>query len=629
MLDRIKPFVLVVALLSSLALLAIGAPSCGPVILSDPPDIVSLNIESTNVTAGLTISMSVEAVGVGTLLYAWEATRDDGVEDVGAFTQSDTPETSWTAPFEEGLVVITVTVTDARGTSSLGVDVLVGPGLDGDGDGFSVAEGDCDDEDPGIFPGAPEGQDGQDNDCDGQIDEGSEDVDDDGDGFTDIQGDCDDSDASVYPGADELVNGIDENCNTLIDDHTDAYDDDGDGFSEDEGDCNDGNASIHPAADELLDDVDNDCDEVIDEHTVGYDDDGDGYTELEGDCDDGDADTWPGAVELPDGEDNDCNGQIDDGSFITDDDGDGFTDLAGDCDDTNPYTYPGAPEYLDGYDNNCNGLFDEGMDLDDGDGDGWSEADGDCNDGNDQIYPGALELDDGIDNDCDGFGYSNPPTAIGAVLGEPQSCAPVILTAQSSFDPDGDTLDFTWFFTTMPPLSQLTDDDIEGRFEMEASFVPDSAGYWAVALQVSDGTYTSAPATVGFTVAERPSNTPPAAAFVGGNLNDTMNTSCSTDSYGNCSGCNPCEPTYIVDATATIDADGDPLWFVWEADKVSGDGGPPTVTDNGNGTATLTFSMTVSCANTSTGLYEVDVEVHDCNGATDSATLQINYTCNG
>jgi len=634
MLDRIKIFVLITALGLSLAVLAVGAPSCTSVAPMDPPDILSLNIETTNVTAGLTIGMSVEAVGVGTMAYTWEVARDDGVEDVGAFTEPNREETGWTAPYEEGLVMITAMVSDARGTSSVTVDVVVGPGLDGDGDGFAVADGDCDDEDPEIFPGAPEGQDAQDNDCDGEIDEGSEDVDDDGDGYSDLQGDCDDADENVYPGAEELINGIDENCNTLIDDGTDAYDDDGDGFSEDEGDCNDGNAAIHPAAVELLDGVDNDCDspeELIDENTVGYDDDGDGYTELEGDCDDGDADTWPGAVELPDGEDNDCNGQIDDGSFITDDDGDGYTDLAGDCDDTNPYTYPGAPEYLDGYDNDCDipTEIDEGMDENDGDGDGWSEAQGDCNDANAQIYPGALELDDGIDNDCDGFGYTNPPIAIGAVLGEPQSCAPVVLTAMNSFDPDGDALDFTWFFTTIPPLSQQTDDDIENRFEMEASFIPDSAGYWAVALQVSDGTYTSAPATVGFTVAERPSNVPPVAEFVGGDITDTLNTTCSTDSYGNCSGCNPCEPTYTIDASGTYDADGDPLWFVWSAEKDSGDGAPPEIIDNGNGTATLTFSMTVSCANTSIGVYEVEVEVHDCNGATDTATMQVNYTCNG
>lgn len=56
--------------------------------------------------------------------------------------------------------------------------------------------------------------DGIDNDCDGQIDEG---FDQDGDGYTTCQGDCDDSDPNVNPGADEICDGIDNNCDGLID----------------------------------------------------------------------------------------------------------------------------------------------------------------------------------------------------------------------------------------------------------------------------------------------------------------------------------------------------------------------------------------------------------------------------
>jgi PKD repeat protein/pimeloyl-ACP methyl ester carboxylesterase len=45
----------------------------------------------------------------------------------------------------------------------------------------------------------------------------NDDFDNDGDGFTVEQGDCDDNNPNVYPGAPEICNGIDDNCNGLVD----------------------------------------------------------------------------------------------------------------------------------------------------------------------------------------------------------------------------------------------------------------------------------------------------------------------------------------------------------------------------------------------------------------------------
>ena len=51
-------------------------------------------------------------------------------------------------------------------------------------------------------------------DCDGSDELCPEDVDNDGDGFTANQGDCNDSDAAIYPGADEVCgDGADQDCN--------------------------------------------------------------------------------------------------------------------------------------------------------------------------------------------------------------------------------------------------------------------------------------------------------------------------------------------------------------------------------------------------------------------------------
>ena len=76
-----------------------------------------------------------------------------------------------------------------------------------------------------------------------------DDWDKDGDFWSVCAGDCDDNNPSVYPGASEFVNNRDDNCNGQIDEdvlNDFSADDDGDGFSDDEGDCNDFDASIHP-----------------------------------------------------------------------------------------------------------------------------------------------------------------------------------------------------------------------------------------------------------------------------------------------------------------------------------------------------------------------------------------------
>lgn len=89
---------------------------------------------------------------------------------------------------------------------------------DDDGDGWTVGEGDCDDVDPAVNPGAAEACDGIDNDCDFVIDEGCViDPDDDEDGFTVGAGDCDDADPTIHPGATEACDGIDNNCDAVVD----------------------------------------------------------------------------------------------------------------------------------------------------------------------------------------------------------------------------------------------------------------------------------------------------------------------------------------------------------------------------------------------------------------------------
>ncbi len=181
-------------------------------------------------------------------------------------------------------------------------------------------------------------------------------------GQADNNGDCNDADPAIHPGATEVCDpaDVDEDCDAMADDADPSVDlatatlwypdADGDGYGDmyapasqscdpgptevaDGTDCDDARPDVHPYAAEVCDPgmVDEDCDGLandLDPDAVQsdwwLDSDGDGYgvngppattacigppdhVDQSGDCDDGDPTIHPGAKEYHDGIDSDCD----------------------------------------------------------------------------------------------------------------------------------------------------------------------------------------------------------------------------------------------------------------------------------------------------------------------------------
>ena len=250
-------------------------------------------------------------------------------------------------------------------------------------------------------------------------------------------GECNDQNPQIFPAATEVCNGKDDDCNSLTDEPgslgCQVYhaDEDEDGFGKPgsdtclcapaglftalaSNDCDDLDPDEHPGGAEVCDGKDNNCSGQVDEgvkEAFYLDEDGDGY---------GASYNSKEACAAP-------------SQYVA---------KAGDCNDFNAAVFPGQAESCNDLDDDCDGLLDEGLeaatlhrDLD-GDGHGakkgqlfqhclyggteppvgWSLTADDCNDSDASIYPGAIELCDGVLNDCAGavIDYPCPTTCEGS-----------------------------------------------------------------------------------------------------------------------------------------------------------------------------------------------------------------------
>ena len=160
------------------------------------------------------------AVSTGNEMIVWGG--EDGVHLVATGSVYDPAADTWTptsntnAPDARTVHTAVWTGNDMIVWGGFGGQPLSSGGryaadlTDADGDGVRVCEGDCNDQNAAVHPGAPELCDGLDDDCNGTIP--STEIDADYDGFFVCAGDCNDSDSFTYPGAPENNDGVDNQC---------------------------------------------------------------------------------------------------------------------------------------------------------------------------------------------------------------------------------------------------------------------------------------------------------------------------------------------------------------------------------------------------------------------------------
>jgi len=203
-------------------------------------------------------------------------------------------------------------------------------------------------------------------------------------------------------------------------------------------------------------------------------------------------------------------------------------------------------------------------------------------------------------------------------------CAPteVVLDGSSSYDPEGQPLNFHWEFTSVPTSSLVSDAQLQGRYTANPRFNRDVPGIYTLRVTVDDGESTSPPDYVA--VQAIPSE-PNEAPFADAGTNITIDADAACSGLSSSTTCAPCsQRTTTLNANASTDPDGDTLSFSWDLRS-----GNATLQGVDSDVVDVTLpELAVSPGGFSSANVEIGLTVHDCRGA-DTTTVHITFNCHG
>ena len=246
----------------------------------------------------------------------------------------------------------------------------------------------------------------------------------------------------------------------------------------------------------------------------------------------------------------------------------------------------------------------------------------------------SLVVDNGIVSSEPDFAFiasgstNQGPTAVAEIL-EGYSCDFVVLSGESSTDPEDDALAYQWDILLVPqdsgvPIGTVAFDDANAA---TPRFYADVPGEYTVQLVVNDGEDYSTPVFLEVNTTPTLTNLPPVVVTSSDVYFQGDAPTCTVDAYGMCSSCPNCASVVVpLDAVESNDPDDDPLTFTWEI--VTAPNNTTLISEVGAITELALPGPPGSCTPAiNTNQAQVRVTATDCSGATATGVVTIVYDC--